>query len=193
MPELPDWKDEEFCRLVACRMSAAQAYRQAYKPGRLNVELGTLYTMGSRKAGLFESRITELKDAVRGLSEDEWKMGIDELLAFLTRVVRTPLSEIDEDSDLAQEVKEVTDAFGGVTKTTKAINKLGAAQQYAAIRGFTTPAIGQLHLHNHQSTPAVDSAAMAARLAERFALPAPQATVIEAEVVPVKTRRKQTI
>jgi len=193
MPELPDWKDEEFSRLVACHMPASTAYRQVFKPGNSHIELSSLYVVASRKRASCSLRIQELQEALRGLPESDWKASKEELMQWLTRAIRTPLSEIDADSDLCQELK-VTVSEHGETTQTKSVNKLNAVQQLAAIAQYTQPAIGNVTINNTLNLARVDSKSAAEQLAAKFALPERSSNVIEAEMIetPSKQRKVKT-
>lgn len=180
MPECTDWKDEEFCRLVACYTPYAEAYREVWPTDAL---CASVWTMASRAASRLASRIAELREVLRGASQQDWVAGKAELMAFLTRVIRTPIGAIDEQSDLAQEVTEVT--FEGVTtRKVKSVNRLGAVTALATLAGHMTQAPTSLTINNNLTVNTEAKLEDRAReLAELFALPSHQ--TIEVEVTEV--------
>lgn len=177
MPELKDWKEEQFCRLVACNVPRSEAYRETYKT---KAQSSSIWSMSSVLASKCAERIQELRSLLRGITEQEWIASKEELLAYLTRAIRTPLDCIDESSDLAQEVKIIETPDGTVTKHVKTVNRLGAAAQIANVAQYGSPtSITNItnNTLNITEQPRMQSAIAA--LAERFALPA--AKVVDME------------
>ena len=116
-------------------------------------------------------------------------------MQWLTRAIRTPLSEIDEDSDLCQELK-VTPTEQGDMKQIKSVNKLNAVQQLAAIAQYTAPQVNNLTINNNTlNLGKLDTTTAATSLAAEFAqLTEQPSNVIEAEIItqPEATKQRRT-
>lgn len=94
--------EEMFCRLVAAGSSATDAYREAF-PDRTDKQ-GSVWTLASRLRIEFGLRISEIQEELKKQTMQPWIASKLELLQFHTRVLRSPLSETAEDSDLIQEI-----------------------------------------------------------------------------------------
>jgi hypothetical protein len=115
-------------------------------------------------------------------------MGKVELMQYLTRALRTPGDAIGPDSDLVQEIKVIESESGSITQT-KLVNRIGCATLLANVANYTTPAISQLHLHNHNAAPAAKLEDAAASMAAKYRLPEPLPTIVDAEIVePITTK-----
>jgi len=119
-------------------------------------------------------------------------LSISEKRSFLARALRTPLNQIDENSDLAQEVT-ISEGVNGTSRKVKAVDKLRAIELDSRIAGdfhadrnenFSNPFLFLVTLGREQS-----QAIQNARPVETAGLPAshpaslPDAIPIDAELV----------
>ncbi|HEX4084164.1 MAG TPA: terminase small subunit [Chthoniobacteraceae bacterium] len=115
---------ERFAQLVATGQSGAAAYRACYGARGASAEVSACRLLRNAKV---RERISELQRA----AETEAVMSLQETLAFLTAIVRTPVGWIDENSPLCQ--------FFQRTKRGVRIvmpNKLSAIELYAKLAGW---------------------------------------------------------
>lgn len=134
MPALANRKHESFARAVACGESASAAYREHVSN---QGKQGTVWPAASRLRYKVSARVREIRAALE--DTDEFIAEKREILAYCTRVLRTPIGQIDADSDLCQEQVVTTtesDRSLRTTTRTKTIDKLGAATQIAKMRGY---------------------------------------------------------
>lgn len=136
-PKLTE-RQETFVYLVAqARMSRAKAYREAgYTQDANSSRSGacTLLANPNVKAALAEAR----EEFLKGI-----EMGKDEYVGYLVEVMRTPISEVDEDSPFCQEKTVTTVSTGDgpeILKTTiKMYSKQHAATQLGKVMGWEKP------------------------------------------------------
>lgn len=96
---LPRPKEEKFAQLMASGEFAAwQAYHEVYP----HVQESTSRTEGP--AYLRKSHIAARVAELQGMTADATVMTLKEWQEWHTRAMRTPIADIDETSDLAQEV-----------------------------------------------------------------------------------------
>ena len=95
------------------------------------------YSIASRKVEdassygcklLRQERVKAYVDKLKEKSFEGMALTYKEKRAFLARCVRTSVSAINADSDLAQEVVEEVDAHGNVRRKVKAVDKLRAVE-----------------------------------------------------------------
>jgi len=121
---------------VATGMNQSNAYRAAFGGDMMP---STVWWSASQLHSKVGHRVEEIRSELAAASTDKhWIASKEELMSYLTRAIRTPLSEIDEHSDLAQEIK-VVKTEQGTTRQVKAVNKLGSVTQLCAIAGHTQP------------------------------------------------------
>lgn len=92
-------KQKAFARLVFRGMNQRDAYRAAY--GREGVKDATCDANASRL--LRNAKVKEYLSTLNGKVEDAAVMSKQARMEWLTRVVTTPVGEVDEKSDLCQE------------------------------------------------------------------------------------------
>lgn len=95
-------KQKVFARLVFQGMNQREAYRQAY--GRAEGSDATCDANASRL--LRNAKVKEYLAALNGKAERAAVLSKQERMEWLTRVVTTPVGEVDERSDLCQEAVE---------------------------------------------------------------------------------------
>ncbi len=123
-PENLNERQKRFAELVAGGASQTQAYIAAgYSPHLAHKHAARLAANGGVKA--YIKALSEAASQNRALS-------LQETLDFLSDVVRTPISEIDETSYLCQEKRIAADG----TVTLKMPSKLEAAKLSAMLRGY---------------------------------------------------------
>lgn len=188
MPCLADIDEEKFARLVASGLSQSEAYRRTY-PGK--VKANTVWSNASTLHSKVSQRVVELRATMEAAGEDkEWVASKTELMQYLTRAVRTPLADINEDSDLCQESTTTTGERGDTVKL-KAVPKLAAVSQLAAMAGYVSQAPQQLHLHNHTTSNLTinSDSALAELMGELLELPEPLVVEMAATAEPAKAKR----
>lgn len=122
-------KQREFCRLLAGGKSKAEAYRDAYKSkgsAKTCSACAVKLLKNASVAAYLESLREEVKEA--DIADRQ------EILRFLTRILRTPVGGVDEDSDLCQEV-----TYGDQKKTVKMPSKITAVQEINRMMGHYEP------------------------------------------------------
>lgn len=129
MASLTNAKHEAFARAVASGEAASDAYRQHVGKGSAKAESVWMAASRLRQNDKVEMRIRELRESLDDSAD--WAMGKRELMAFLARAIRTPLSAIDMQSDLCQEAIQ-TDGSVRI----KSISKLDACDKLAKLHGW---------------------------------------------------------
>jgi hypothetical protein len=160
MAKLPNWKHELFCLNIATGLNHSNAYRLAFHS---DAQPSTIWNQACELYGKVGHRVQELRAELSAASTDKhWIASKEELMSYLTRAVRTPISAIDEHSDLCQEVKTTTSPEGATTKQIKAVNKMGAVSQLATIAQYVqAPGSTQISLTQNNltlNTPNLDTA-----------------------------------
>ncbi len=110
MPALKNLKHEAFARNVGIHgMSAAEAYRTGWP----NCSEATAETTGPKLArdSQINLRIMEFREEAAKRAAEKDFLTVEEKRAFLAKIVRTPIGEVDENSDLCQEFS--FDVIGG--------------------------------------------------------------------------------
>lgn len=158
MPVLTNAKHEAFAQAVAVGgKSATAAYRKVY-----GAKGPTCEQRGSKLMVKVKSRLEELRANANRIAAEKLNLTQEEVLQYLARVVRTPVGEVDETSDLCQEWTRDELAVGGqqgklkqgnlpegnekssasalILKTkVKMPNKLDAIKRVAAMCGWNAP------------------------------------------------------
>lgn len=117
------------CELVTKGVPAGRAYEQAgYTARGDSADQAASRLLGTVKVGTY---LQTLRDAA---SKDA-AFGRDDLIGFLVQIIKTPVSEVGQDSRLAQKVK--VDDTG---MTVEMPGKMLAAKQLAEIMGWNKPA-----------------------------------------------------
>lgn len=103
MPRLENKKWEAFARSVAEGESRSDAYRLHVATDG-EIKANSIWQSASRLYNdeKVSSRIQELRELLD--DDGPWVMSKKEMMAYWTRVGRTPLEQVDESSDMAQEV-----------------------------------------------------------------------------------------
>ena len=117
------------CELVVQGVPAGRAYEQAGYTARGDVaDQAASRLLGTAKVATF---LKTLREAAAKNAE----FGRDDLIGFLVQIIKTPVSEVGQDSRLAQKVK--VDDTG---MTVEMPGKMLAAKQLAEIMGWNKPA-----------------------------------------------------
>ena len=132
MPKLANVKHEAFARAVATGESASDAYR-AHVSRAAGSESTWMAASRLRNSDKVAIRIQELRAKLD--ETGEWIASQREILAYCTRALRTPLIAITDSSDLCQE-RTVTITESGSSVKIKSIDKLGAVDRIAKIKGY---------------------------------------------------------
>ena len=124
----------QFLEYVASGMAYGEAYLKAgYKSNPINA---------STDAGKL-LRIPELQEKLRQLqaaAAANSAMKRNDLVAWLCAALQTPVAEIDETHELAQEVTRYYDRDGNLTRVkVKAVGKLEAARLLITMLGWSKP------------------------------------------------------
>lgn len=146
-------RHERFALLLAEGRSQADAYRKAY-PQSKRWKDEAVHVKGSELAGKVSVRVRELQEelAKRSVIQKE------EVVKFLSDVVRTPIGEVGPDSPLAQAYES---GKGGVRVSF--VSKLAAIEQLAKLLGWYAP---QKVENEHRFSP---DEAVVARIGEELA------------------------
>ena len=134
MPVLKNARHEMFAQIVASGKTQADAYREVFPASRKWKTGNAVDSKASFLAAKVRQRIDELLQA----KADDGIATREELARFLTKTVRTPVGDVDDKSDLAQEV-EVRASGDGVTTRVKMPSKIAAASELAKLRGYYAP------------------------------------------------------
>ena len=128
MPKLENKKHEAFCKSVAEGESRTEAYRLHVAEGEETKSI-TLWPAASRLYSdcKVSARIQELREKLD--DDGPWAASLKEVKGYLTRVLRTPIGQIDEDSDLAQEVTYEVQGGGARGKLKQGIYPEGNEQR----------------------------------------------------------------
>ena len=124
MQTLKNTRHERFCQLVAAGGEKTEAFCQVYPRAR-NWKPKCRWNRSSAMAAKLADRIRELQ----AVSARETIATRTEIAEFLTRIIRTPIAQLDVASPLAQE----QDAKAGRFKMP---SKLEAADKLAKLMGY---------------------------------------------------------
>jgi len=138
-------QDEAFCHAIALQgASGAQAYRDNIALGK--VTQGTAQVQASKLLALpiIRLRIAELREANEQTIEERLGAGREQVVRYLVDAWQTPLSEIDENSPLAQSVKRKRLIAGDQgdeqgeweCEEIKSVSKLDAIEKLAKMAGW---------------------------------------------------------
>jgi phage terminase small subunit len=136
---LKNARHEKFARLVADGAQKGEAYKKVF-PGARKWKRQSVWVKScclSKRPEVAE-RIKELQT----IEADKTIASKTELAQFMTRIVRTPIGEVNEDSDLAQE--KTTRTIPGkeddtVVEKIRMPDKLGAAERLSKLMGYDEP------------------------------------------------------
>lgn len=127
---------ERFAQLVAKGEMLFNAYGTVYPRSR-KWKKNALYQRAHELAKRpdVKARIDELLQ----VGADDTIASRRELAQFMTRVVRTPISNVDEDSDLAQEKTVKVIGEDATVEKIRMPDKLGAAERLSKLMGYDEP------------------------------------------------------
>lgn len=117
------------CELVVQGHPAGRAYEMAGYTAR-----GDSADQAASKL-LGTAKVRAHLDSLRDAASKDAAFGRDDLIGFLVQIIKTPVSEVGQDSRLAQKVK--VDDTG---MTVEMPGKMLAAKQLAEIMGWNKPA-----------------------------------------------------
>lgn len=128
-------KKKEFARLlVDGKLSKADAYRKAYKRKDMSNEAASKAASRLSK----DAEIVRMIDELNAQLNKSAVLTKQERMEWLSRVVTTPLHEVDDDSDLCQE-HSVTTGENSSTERIKMPSKLGAIAELNKMDGAYAP------------------------------------------------------
>lgn len=121
-------RQRRFAELLVQGTAAGRAYEAAGYAARGDAaDACASRLLGNAKVAAYLGHLRKQAEAKAEFSRDD-------LIGFLVQVIRTPISKIDAESPLAQELKISDDGT-----TLKMPNKLGAAKQLAEVLGWNKP------------------------------------------------------
>lgn len=132
-------KHEAFAQALASGAPASRAYRLHVA---FRCTSKTADEKGSRLAALgkVRARVLELRALLAQKADEHFVASKLEVLAFLTRVVWTPVGVVDEASELAQDVihcgHSLADGTSLARRRIKMVSKLHAIDLMARIQGW---------------------------------------------------------
>lgn len=127
-------KQKTFARGVFEGLSQREAYKKAYDCSTKKDK--TVDELASRLAR--NAKVKEYLEELNKEAESPLVLTKQERLEWLSRVVRTPLHEVDDHSDLCQELTETSGPNGCSTKI-KMPSKLGAIAELNKMTGAYAP------------------------------------------------------
>ncbi len=133
MKELTE-KQKAFARGMFEGLSQREAYKRAYDCAKKKDE--TVDALASRL--LSNVKVKEYLEELNKEAESPLVLTKQERMEWLSRVVRTPLREVDDQSDLCQELTETSGPNGCSTKI-KMPSKLGAIAELNKMTGAYAP------------------------------------------------------
>lgn len=120
----------EYCRLRVQGVKQSEAYRLAYNAPLSKDKAARAHGARLEAMPCIQAEIERLQV----LADKEAVATREEILKFWTRVLRTPIGEIDEGSVLCQEV-----THGKFGTTTKSVSKSDAAKELSRLLGAYEP------------------------------------------------------
>jgi hypothetical protein len=139
MDVLKNNRHERFCQLVAGSGEKTESFVQVYPRAR--------HWKQKRKCNRASEMAVMLKDRIRELQRISAKNTIasrDEIAEFLTRIIRTPIANIDDTSPLMQE-KHTRTTKSATIESIRMPDKLSAAAQLAKMMGYNVPEKAEDH------------------------------------------------
>lgn len=122
-------RQQLFCHYLTEGESQAQSYLKA------GFKANTIQQAGSNAIRLMRTeRVASYLSKLKDIQFTKQALSYAEKRAFLSRVVRTPVGELNEGSDLAQEVT-ITESKEGTSKKIKAVDKLRAIEIDSKLAG----------------------------------------------------------
>jgi phage terminase small subunit len=122
-------RQQLFCQYIAEGESQARAYLKA------GFKANTIQQAGSNAIRLIRTeRVASYLSKLKELNFAKNALSVSEKRAFLARAVRTPVGEITEASDLAQEVT-FSEGKEGSSRKVRAVDKLKAIELDSKISG----------------------------------------------------------
>ena len=126
-------RHERFCQAIVDGMNAGDAYHAAgYRCTR-----DTARANGARL--LTNANVRARISKLRGRCEQACQMTREDVIRYLSRAIRTPVSEIGPNDPLAQEVTVDSVGKNIVRTRIKIVSKMDALKQLAAMCGWNAP------------------------------------------------------
>jgi hypothetical protein len=135
MAVLTNPKHEKFAQAVASGTSAAAAYRKLYKCQPQTAETSGPELARNPQVSL---RVAEIRENANKVAAEKLNLTQEEALQYLARVVRTPIGEIDQTSDLCQE-RTYVEGNEETSVKVKMPGKLDAIKLMASMCGWNAP------------------------------------------------------
>lgn len=148
---LKNSRHERFAQLVAGGADQSQAYREVYPRSRTWTK-NAVRVAACHVAKKTQARVRELLE----LPAQDLVASRMEVARFYTRVIRTPIGAVNEDSDLAQEktTRTLVGEEEGVVEKIKMTCKASAAEGLRRMLGYDEPE-KEDHTFRFQPTDAV--------------------------------------
>ncbi len=122
----------EFVRAYVMHRNGARAYRESYGKGK-SLKDSTCYSEASKL--LRNPKVLEEVERLEREADDVVIAGKKERMIWLSRVLRTPIEDVDEGSDMCQEVRYGKDG----ERTVKMPSKLAVVQELNRMTDGYTP------------------------------------------------------
>jgi hypothetical protein len=135
MAVLTNPKHEKFAQAVASGLSAAAAYRKVYKCKPESAETNGPAMLRENQVAI---RVAEIRENANKVAAEKLNLTQEEALQYLARVVRTPIGEIDQTSDLCQE-RTYVEGNEETSVKVKMPGKLDAIKLMASMCGWNAP------------------------------------------------------
>jgi hypothetical protein len=127
-------RHKRFAELLVAGKTARAAYMEAF-PTCHSIHTADSASKKLKQQPEFRQYLETLRGEIRGAVKSGLVMAMEERRAFLARIIRTPLSEINEGSALCQEYSLSTTSTGGRTEKVKMPCKLRALELDARLAG----------------------------------------------------------
>jgi len=129
-------RHEAFAQQVASGESAAAAYRAVYT----KASVSSAQTLGPEmlRNPQISFRVNELRREVRAVAAKNFAMTKVTMLNWLKSIIDTPVGEVHEAHELAQEVTYCESSMGS-SKKVKMPGKLEAAEKIIRMMGWNEP------------------------------------------------------
>jgi hypothetical protein len=135
MAVLTNPRHEKFAQAVAGGMSAGAAYRKIYKSKPESAETQGPLLLRDVQVSF---RVAEIRENANKIAKERLDLTQEEVLAYLARVVRTPIGDVDHTSDLCQE-RTFIEGNEETSVKVKMVGKLEAIKQVATMCGWNAP------------------------------------------------------
>lgn len=131
---LGNTRHEAFVVLLVEGKPPTEAILEVY-PSASNKSSSTSYATALMRRRDVALRLRWLQNRVA----EQAILSRDELAAYLSDVIRTPIGKVDENSKLAQELVEDVSGDGVISSRLKMPGKIEAARELARIMGYNAP------------------------------------------------------